>query len=521
MNSMSTKKRFISTSFSIFLSLLFSFPFIILHKTVSAAPATHLVISEIQIAGDTTNDEFIELYNPTNGSIDITNWKITKKTSSGTESTIIEIADTTIVPSQSFYLIAHENYDGSPVAEITYNDVILANNNSVTLYNNEGEIIDLVGMGTATTFETMPTGNPVAGKSIERKAFTTSTLDSMSTEGDDYLLGNSEDTNNNNDDFLLQEVPTPQNSSSEYEPQANPSTTPSPNPTGTPQVTSTPEPTETPEPTPTAGEQHTLLLSEIQIAGTTSTDEFVEIYNPNEFNVDLSGWKLTKMTATGTESTLVSEFNQTIPAYGFYLVSHTNYDGEVPADTTYTTSSSVASNNSVLLYNPALEVADLVGIGTATTVETQAMTAPSTNGSIERKAFETSTPESMTEGGIDYNKGNSYDTNNNSTDFILRENPEPQNTNSTVEFDTNTNPTITPSPSVSPSPTNTSTPTPTEEPTPTTEPSPTPTPQPEPRRSKVIGFFPLSGKVCRVEYRPLPSLWGRHFIMSRITCDHI
>ena len=40
------------------------------------ATSTSLVISQVQIAGNTADDEFIELYNPTNAVINLKNWKI-------------------------------------------------------------------------------------------------------------------------------------------------------------------------------------------------------------------------------------------------------------------------------------------------------------------------------------------------------------------------------------------------------------------------------------------------------------
>ncbi len=45
------------------------------------AAASHVVISQIQVAGTTnSNDEFVELYNPTDSSVDLTSWKLKKRT---------------------------------------------------------------------------------------------------------------------------------------------------------------------------------------------------------------------------------------------------------------------------------------------------------------------------------------------------------------------------------------------------------------------------------------------------------
>lgn len=50
---------------------------------------------------------------------------------------------------------------------------------------------------------------------------------------------------------------------------------------------------------------------------------------------------------------------------------------------------------------------------------------PISNTSLERKAFASSTTETMLE--EDLNKGNNYDSDNNANDFILRSAPNPQN----------------------------------------------------------------------------------------------
>ena len=60
--------------------------------------------------------------------------------------------------------------------------------------------------------------------------------------------------------------------------------------------------------------------------------------------------------------------------------------------------------------------------------------APSANGSIERKAYPSSNPSTMV-GGVDSAMGNGSDTNNNSSDFILRDTSDPQNASSDPESD--------------------------------------------------------------------------------------
>jgi hypothetical protein len=55
-------------------------------------------------------------------------------------------------------------------------------------------------------------------------------------------------------------------------------------------------------------------------------------------------------------------------------------------------------------------------------------------GSLERKALSTSTSATMAVGGTDANRGNGYDSDNNSTDFVTRAARQPQNSSSPTEI---------------------------------------------------------------------------------------
>lgn len=99
-----------------------------------------------------------------------------------------------------------------------------------------------------------------------------------------------------------------------------------------------------------------VLISKIQIAGVSSTDEFVELYNFSSSSISLENWSLKKLTSTGTTSTLVSAFPSTalMNPFGYFLIAHRDYlPTRLPApDLFYTNSSySLASNNSLLLSN--------------------------------------------------------------------------------------------------------------------------------------------------------------------------
>lgn len=255
-------KRALPILFGTFLVFLIFSVFLLRTEptNVSAAIATHVVISEIQIEGGSSTDEFVELYNPTGSPVDLTGWTLYRKTALG----VIEIPVATAsgsIPANGFYLFANTNFDGSPSADVSYSENI-ADNNSILIKDTGNSLVDLVGLGTSITSESATISNPIDNRSIERKANSTSTDADMAMGGAHEALGNGEDTDNNSSDFVRHVSPNisqPQNSSSSIEPPIVPTPTltltptPSvePSPTGEPSPTPTTEPSPTPSPTQT------------------------------------------------------------------------------------------------------------------------------------------------------------------------------------------------------------------------------------------------------------------------------
>jgi len=259
-----------------------------------------------------------------------------------------------------------------------------------------------------------------------------------------------------------------------------------------------------------------VVISEIQTGKTNaSTDEFVELYNPKNTDINLSNWKLTRKTSSGTESILISTISGTIKSHGFFLLAHpTGYTGTASADQVYSENNSITSNNTVLLYsNDGTILVDKVGFGNAIDREETTETDPSAGTSRERRANGNSTPATMFIGGIDELIGNGEDTDNNANDFVLRNVPQPQNSLSIPEpvptvmpSDTSTPNPLTPTDSLSPTPTVTlmpsRQPTTISSPTPTVTASPTPTGAPLPTNALTItpSVFPSA------TVSPAPSL---------------
>ncbi len=149
-----------------------------------------------------------------------------------------------------------------------------------------------------------------------------------------------------------------------------------------------------------------VLISQIQTAGTSATDEYVELYNASSLPVSLEGWSLKKQTANGNKSNLVATFPSAIIApFSYYLIGSHDYaptDGR-EADLLYSNSStSLADNNEALLFDANGTLDDEVDWG-----GTNQTAAPNTNAS-----------QSLARLPND-EQGNRTDTDDSSHDFIV------------------------------------------------------------------------------------------------------
>jgi hypothetical protein len=201
--------------------------------TVQASTAAnHLVISELQVAGATAGDEFVELYNPTNAAVDISGWKLQYKSAAGaTYGTTVTVPAGKSVGPRGFFLITSirgTGFSGMVASDLAHTSTlnlaaaaghVRIGPGTLTSSPTDANVVDTVGYGTTANAAEggAPAANPAANSSIERKAYSTSTDVSMTTGGD-ALEGNGQDSDNNAADFIVRPASQPQNSSSPTEP---------------------------------------------------------------------------------------------------------------------------------------------------------------------------------------------------------------------------------------------------------------------------------------------------------------
>lgn len=157
-----------------------------------------------------------------------------------------------------------------------------------------------------------------------------------------------------------------------------------------------------------SGPLQKLVISEILFdTEASSKQEFVELFNPNDFPLDLSGWELRKKTETGNDSVLVSsqKFFGTINPNSYFLISHPDFAESFKADLSWSSKGySISENNAIYLFDAFSRQIDLVGCGSAFDYENAVCQVP--------------------EKGISISRSQNLDSDNNQKDFAFSQ-PSP------------------------------------------------------------------------------------------------
>lgn len=348
----------------------------------TSSPALYpIIFNEIAWMGTATssNDEWIELKNVTTSTVNLDDWQILDKDS---QIEIIFTASTSI-ETNSFFLLERTDDDSVPSvpADLTYEGALGNSDEGLYLFNSACQLIDFVE---ATS--SWPAGDNTSKQTMERRVNLT-----WQTSSESHGTSKAE------------------NSSGEA--------------TATSTATSTEEiATSTEEiSTSTASSSQHIIISEIQIKdASSSSHDFIELFNPTEENIDISGFQIKKRISGGGESS-VRKFleGSIIPAGGYFLWANTAYTDiwGIPPDAT--TTKKLTRDNSIALFDTDENIIDQVAWGTSTEpfVETMAFSEnPAENQSLTRKKDEND----------DY-----IDTNDNSQDFEIKS-PSPTNSQGQV-----------------------------------------------------------------------------------------
>ncbi|RLC43834.1 MAG: hypothetical protein DRH70_09520, partial [Candidatus Coatesbacteria bacterium] len=160
--------------------------------------SSRVIITEVQIEGNKSSDDFVELYNPSTNSVDISGFQLKKKTSSGKEYSIRVFPQASVIPAQEYFLWTNSDYaSSSGIDADATSSQTLAEDNSIVLLDKDKNILDALAWGSSTDpfVEGGPfSQNPGQNQNLARK---------WSEKNQEY-----QDTNDNSQDFEIQN-PTP------------------------------------------------------------------------------------------------------------------------------------------------------------------------------------------------------------------------------------------------------------------------------------------------------------------------
>lgn len=175
-----------------------------------------VVISEFRTRGPGGGyDEFVELYNMTDGPLDISGWKIKASSGAGGVATRVVVNPGTTLPAHGHFLATNntgpDGYTGAVAGDQTYTTGI-PDNGGIAVVKPDDTIIDRVGMSNGSAFK-------------ESRA-----LDTLTANSDQSYErrpggggGSSQDTNDNPSDFQMHAPSDPQNL---YSPPTSPNNQP-------------------------------------------------------------------------------------------------------------------------------------------------------------------------------------------------------------------------------------------------------------------------------------------------------
>ncbi|GEM_PF-6513743 len=295
------------------------------HYSTGQTPSHSLLtFNEIAWMGSVTSssDEWMELKNVSGGTLDISGWQLID---SG-EQIHVTMPAHTIVVQGGLLLLERTNDDTVPgiSADIIYTGALGNTSDGVRLFDTNCLLHDeALGLP-------WPAGNAAERRTMERASdFSWYTSTALNIGG---ILGTPKAENS----------PRGVNDNSTF-------------------VNTTP--TTAPVVAPTSSSVTHIVISEVRYGITSNmAHAFVELYNPADSAVAMTGWSLKKKSSTGTESSFVSATRlegKTIAGHGYFLlVNDGGYTDAVTSDATWAASYSLVKNNGVVLYDASAAKVD-------------------------------------------------------------------------------------------------------------------------------------------------------------------
>ncbi|MDP3015161.1 MAG: lamin tail domain-containing protein [bacterium] len=336
-----------------------------------------IIINEVAWMGTaaSANDEWIELKNISGGEVDINGWQLIDKAEQ--IKAVFGQADNRKIINKKvfaggFYLLERTDDNTLPTvtADFVYTGILSNSDEGLRLFDQNCNLVDEVLTNSGSDGKQWPAGNNTAKKTMERKSdfswYTSS------------IVGGTPKRENSAPTISGGGGGTPSNNQQQ---------------------------------TTNNQQQIKILINEIQISPTGN--RFIELYNPNESSINLTGWYLQRKTQTGTSfGSLVSKTyfdGKTINDRSYFLISRGALEGaDIILDNL-----TLAESNVIQLKNSNGEVVDKVGWGQASDCEGSCAAEPSSGQSIQRK-FDPSTSSGF------------IDTDNNVQDFEIQTCPSPK-----------------------------------------------------------------------------------------------
>jgi len=424
----------------------------------------NLLISRVYA---TLSDDYVEIYNPNNVDIDLeeAGVRLYKAKTSLTPSLMMRIGNLSdgsypkgvIIPAKGKYMIAR----GSASEEIKNKAHAIASRTefsftgkAYTIYLSGGvisndddeDIVDKIGFGGAKYFERFPALEILDNHLLVRKAKIDSTSSNMKEYGSDFNLGNSYDSHNNLFDFVLINLTSAENQNNSQTENNNSNNTNDTNnlndDTSNDAENTNNSSIENEQQNDNQEDNQTeaplsLLISKIYA---TDKDDYIELYNPNEVDINLeeSSYRLYK-TKTGISPYLMLRFGNlsdasypgglVIPAKGKYLITRSDASAEIlnkaqaivnRSEFTYTGDAyTIYLSTGVVSSDNDEDIVDKVGYGNATYYQVLPASEILNNHLLIRKAQADSSAILMAEDCGHFFLGNGFNTKNNFFDFVL------------------------------------------------------------------------------------------------------